>query len=92
MATISRKYLALVFFTSTIAVSSVASTQSEKFTRETRMEQIQIAQAPALLATEVIFDRPETTEAKLETYATVIDGAVILPEAHCNSPGHMAEA
>lgn len=54
------------------------------------MEQIQIAQAPALLATEVIFDRPETTEARLETYATVIDGAVTLPEARCNSPGHMA--
>lgn len=89
MAT-QRKFLALVLFTGTIAVSSVASTQSEKFTRETRMEQIQIAQAPALLATEVIFDRPETTEAKLETYATVIDGAVILPEAHCNSPGQTA--
>lgn len=90
MATIGRKFIALVIFTGTIAVSSVASTQSEKFSRETRTELIQIAQAPALLAAEVTFDRPETTEARLETFATVLDGAVILPEVHCNSPGEMA--
>lgn len=92
MATISRKFIALVIFTGTFAVSNVAYAQCDKLNQEIRMEQIQIAQAPALLADEVTFDRPETTEARLETYATVIDGAVILPEAHCNSPGQMAEA
>ncbi len=41
----------------------------------------------AVVSSEVAFDRPETPSERLETFATVLDGAVILPEARCNSPG-----
>jgi hypothetical protein len=80
-----RRFIALVLFTSTFVLCSVASAYAEKLPPDTRIEFS--VKAPAIMAEEVIFNRPETPNERLETFATVVDGVVILPEAHCNSPG-----
>ncbi len=85
-----RTFYALAIFTSTIAVSSVASTYSGLGYFDTGIAQeisTQYTTTTAVVSSEVAFDRPETPSERLETFATVLDGAVILPEARCNSPG-----
>lgn len=80
-----RRFIALVLFTSTFVFCSVATAYAHKLPPEVRAEYV--IKAPADVTYFVAFDRPATPFVKLEVAETVLEGSVLPPEAHCNSPG-----
>ena len=80
-----RRFIALVLFTSTFILCSVANAYAHKLPADVRVEYA--IKAPADLVTFISYDRPETPATRIEVNDTVLDGAVTTPEANCNSPG-----
>lgn len=82
-----RKLLAIIMFAGIICVGSVISAFAFKLPASQEFVMLKLM-PPAPVPGEVAFDRPETPASNHLEYMVSTEGPVIMPEIHCNSPGH----